>query len=58
VTQTRMRERFRQQKRIPKFVTDAVFERIHGERKPTQPKALFQKRSTDATTVSGKSRST
>jgi hypothetical protein len=24
-----MRQRFRQQKRIPKFVADAVFERIH-----------------------------
>jgi hypothetical protein len=29
VAQTRMRQRFREQKRIPKFVTDAVFERIH-----------------------------
>jgi len=32
MAQARMRERFRQQKRVGKFVIDAVFERIHGKR--------------------------
>lgn len=29
VAQTRMGERFGEEKRVPEFVTDAIFERIH-----------------------------
>ena len=44
VSHARMRERFRQQERVAELVTDAVFERIHLERRLTPRGWLFQER--------------